>query len=117
MWPFMTLLPTRSLPGAALKPVGAEWSGFARPALGHTFANVALFAWLASTPVKRSRAVKQISEALREAGVLMLVFAPLDLAMKDQVATGRDYLWYFLGTGFVLLVLGMLTDWSRQNAD
>lgn len=47
----------------------------------------------------------------------MLVFAPLDLAVKDQVATGRDYLWYFLGTGFALLVLGMLTDWSRKNAD
>jgi hypothetical protein len=59
----------------------------------------------------------RIADALREAGVLLLVFAPLDLAISDprnRPANFRTAMQYMIVLAVVLFASGMVVEWRNR---
>lgn len=66
-------------------------------------------------PNRRTATIQQrIEEAMREIGVLLIVFAPLDTAFSAGPQTRA--LWLpFLLIGLLLFVAAVLSEWSRTH--
>ena len=57
---------------------------------------------------------ERIEEALREVGVLLMTFAPLDAAVSSDAS--RAELLIFFGFGLILFVLALTLEGSRHRA-
>jgi hypothetical protein len=65
-------------------------------------------AW--QNPRKKRRLRRRILEALREVGVLLMAFAPLEGAIVPKTETQRGILLLFFFGGMLLFVLGVLGE-------
>jgi hypothetical protein len=65
-------------------------------------------AW--QNPRKKRRLRRRILEALREVGVLLMAFAPLDGAIVPKTETQRGILLLFFFGWMLLFVLGVLGE-------
>jgi hypothetical protein len=65
-------------------------------------------AW--QNPRKKRRLRRRILEALREIGILLMAFAPLDGALVPMAETQRGILLLFVLGGILLFVLGVLGE-------
>src|SRR5688500_14024507 len=73
-------------------------------------------AWLARHPRRAIRAVTRVAEALREVGVLLLAFTPLEAGISpDPVAEHLAFLLTFLGFGIALFSLGVAIEWRLDE--
>ncbi len=62
---------------------------------------------------RKQTVAQMLGEFLREAAVLLLVFAPLDMAIQKSPFTWLNVIAIVAGVGF-LLVLGILIEVVRQ---
>jgi hypothetical protein len=65
-------------------------------------------AW--QNPRKKRRLRRRILEAIREIGILLMAFAPLDGALMPMPETQRQTLLIFFFGGILLFVLGVLVE-------
>lgn len=73
-------------------------------------------AWLARHPKRATRALVRVAEALREIGVLLLAFTPLEAGISpDPVAEHLAFLLTFLGFGIALFSLGVAIEWRLDD--
>jgi len=59
-----------------------------------------------------NRVIRRLGETLREMGLLMLVFAPLDALFAER-NVGRDVLGGIMTTGVLFVICGILIAESR----
>ena len=57
---------------------------------------------------------ERIEEAMREIGVLLMTFAPLDTAVSSDAS--RAELLIFFGSGLILFVLALTLEGKRHRA-
>lgn len=74
--------------------------------------------WLTARPAKAARLKFRILEGLREVGLLLIAFAPLEAALKgvDSPHPGR-FLAKFLGGGMVLFGLALMFEWRSDDLE
>ena len=65
-------------------------------------------AW--QNPRKKRRLRRRILEAIREIGILLMAFAPLDGALMPMPETQRQTMLIFFFGGILLFVLGVLLE-------
>src|SRR5665213_1415073 len=69
-------------------------------------------------PVKKRRAAGIVWEALREIGILLIAFSPLDMALNSD---GKVLRWtamcLFLVAGLIMFIGGIIGEWRLGNAD
>ena len=63
-------------------------------------------------PFKAARLLDRMQEALREIGVLLMAFAPLEAPLSRG---STRFLLLYLSVGFVLFVLALALEWRRAN--
>jgi hypothetical protein len=56
---------------------------------------------------------ERVEEALREIGVLLIAFAPLDVALTSHTAANANYLLLFLGLGIYFFVGALILERIR----
>lgn len=69
-------------------------------------------AWLRHNATKRARVLARLEEGLHEIGVLLMAFAPLDVALLDTKQWG--ILALFLSVGFTFFCLAIIMEWRRD---
>ena len=66
---------------------------------------------------KRNRLQRRVVEAMREVGVLLIAFTPLDIVVSDGGLTGH---WgsfvLFFGVGVTSFFLGVIAEWEVEDA-
>jgi uncharacterized membrane protein len=73
--------------------------------------------WVKRNPRKAERLGSRILEALREIGMLLMAFGPLDIALSEKGLANRwGFLLLFVGGGLVLFVLALIVEWRRNDA-
>ena len=77
-----------------------------------------LWRWFRQDPPKARRLGSRIFEGLREVGVLLIAFAPLEagLSEKDVLDQAR-FLVGFLGGGFLVFGLTLVLEWRFLDVD
>jgi hypothetical protein len=65
-------------------------------------------------PAKARLLADRILEAMREIGVLILAFAPLDVALGPSPHSARTLL-IFLGLGFFLFAGSLVFEWRHGD--
>lgn len=69
---------------------------------------------LRERPAKARRAISRIIEGMREVGVLLIAFAPLDVALSSNaLADDLPILVLFLGLGGLLFLAALYLEWRR----
>lgn len=75
-------------------------------------------AWVTRNPKKAARLGASIQEALREIGVLLIAFGPLEATInKSSLRDAWGFLALSLGGGLVLFVGALVLEWRRSDAD
>jgi hypothetical protein len=68
--------------------------------------------WLRRDPAKTARFGERILEGMREIGVLLFAFAPLDAALQPRDISGvAGFLAVFLGSGALLFFGALVIEW------
>ena len=74
------------------------------------------WAWLEKNPKKAARLTERIIEGLREVGLLLIAFSPIDAAIsKGTLREATEFLVGFLGGGLVLFGLGLFLEWRYRS--
>ncbi len=58
---------------------------------------------------------ERIEDAMREVGVLLIAFAPLDVALSEGKGPRLGFLLLFLGLGTLLFVGALVLERRRRN--
>lgn len=73
-----------------------------------------MLGWLKRKPARSRLLADRILEAVREIAVLLLAFAPLDVALgPSRRSTGT--LLIFLGIGLFLFATALAVEWRRED--
>jgi len=79
---------------------------------------VTLWSWLEKDRKKALRAGARTLEGMREVGVLLIAFAPLEAALSGEpILHHIRFLFVFLGGGFVLFGLSLLLEWRIDDVE
>ena len=62
------------------------------------------------------RLLRRIQEAMREVGVLLIAFAPLDVGLQGAAGNLR-VLFFFLGLGLLLFIGSLTVEWGLTRVD
>jgi hypothetical protein len=54
---------------------------------------------------------ERIADGMREVGVLLLAFAPLESALSHRGEGSRDFLMLFFGSGMSLFSVALVLEW------
>jgi len=77
-----------------------------------------LRAWLESNASKSARLGRRVVEGLREVGVLLIAFAPLESALRGpDPAYHTRFLIEFGGGGLLLFGVSLLLEWRFDDTD
>lgn len=71
--------------------------------------------WIQHNQKKAARLYERIQEALREVGVLLMAFAPLDAALTEDALRAARVLALFLTGGMILFATALALEWSQEN--
>ena len=75
-----------------------------------------MLGWLRQHPGKARRLADRILEAMREIGVLLLAFTPLDIALNpSSVRDSAGALLLFIGVGLFLFGAALVFEWRRND--
>jgi hypothetical protein len=75
-----------------------------------------MLAWLRRSPEKRARLLGRVFEGLREVGILLIAFAPLDVAIIPAGSRNSDgVLLFFAGLGLLLFVGALALEWRHDR--
>jgi hypothetical protein len=79
---------------------------------------MSLRAWLEANASKSTRLGRRVIEGLREVGVLLIAFAPLESALRgpDPVYHAR-FLIEFGGGGLLLFAMSLALEWRFDDAE
>lgn len=79
---------------------------------------VAFWTWLQDNPRKAARLETRIFEGLREVGLLLIAFAPLEAALSNSASSRpAGFLIKFLGGGLLLFGLALLLEWRFNSVE
>jgi hypothetical protein len=74
--------------------------------------------WVLRNPKKAARVGERILEGLREVGVLLVAFAPLDMAIGEKpLADSWPILVMFFLAGLTMFVMALILEWRRDNIE
>jgi len=72
--------------------------------------------WLRRHPAKTARFGERIVEAMREVGVLLIAFTPLDAALQPRdIHPVGVFLAVFLGAGLLLFFGALILEWRYSR--
>ena len=75
-----------------------------------------MFNWLRREPTKADRLGARILEAMREVGILLLAFTPLDaVLLSHDIANVVAFLVAFLGSGLLLFFGALILEWRYSR--
>lgn len=75
-----------------------------------------MLAWLYRDPAKTARLSARILEALREIGVLLVAFTPLDaVLLQRDIPNMALFLAAFLGSGVMLFLVALVFEWRSSR--
>jgi hypothetical protein len=75
-----------------------------------------MLGWLRRSPDKVSRLLGRVIEGMREVGILLIAFAPLDVALNP--GSGRralGVLLFFGGLGLLLFIGALALEWRQDS--
>jgi hypothetical protein len=78
---------------------------------------VNLLQWVKRNPKKAERLGSRVLEALREIGILLMAFGPLEAAISSAKAWNISVGLLFFGGGLRLFVMALILEWRRTDAD
>jgi hypothetical protein len=79
---------------------------------------VRLRTWLKQDPKKAIRLIRRVVEGLREVGVLLIAFAPLEAGLSEApLSASVKFLSVFLCGGFGLFGLALLLEWRLGDVE
>lgn len=77
-----------------------------------------MLGWLRRKPAKARLLRDRILEAAREIAVLLLAFAPLDVALSPSpIRSTAGPLLFFIGLGLFLFAATLVFEWRAGNDD
>ena len=71
-------------------------------------------AWLQTRPTQALRARERLLDAMREVGVLLIAFAPLDAVLVESPRR-RNGLLIFLALGLFLFLVAIIVEWRSAS--
>lgn len=72
--------------------------------------------WLRRDPTKADRLGERVLEAMREVGILLVAFTPLDAALlPHDIRNVGVFLAAFLGSGLLLFFGALILEWRYSK--
>jgi hypothetical protein len=72
--------------------------------------------WVQQNPKKATRAGTRVLDGLREVGLLLIAFGPLETAInRTSLRDAAGFLMLFLGGGLALFAIALVLEWRRQD--
>jgi hypothetical protein len=69
-------------------------------------------------PARAARLMRHVLDGIREIGVLLIAFAPLEAGLSPEPLLGSvTFLFGFLGGGFGLFSLALILEWRLYDVD
>jgi hypothetical protein len=72
--------------------------------------------WVRENPKKAARTGTRVLDGLREVGLLLIAFGPLETAInRTSLRDAAGFLVLFLGGGLALFAIALVLEWRRQD--